>query len=501
MNKLVSEVKELLTLAGYEPISRRDSVEFFPLLKALCMLSRRDKEIQIDVVKLKIASMDTFMISMAHLFFDINVPYEPGFFWSLQTNYQVAYLIFQNNLSRFKKVEVEPLLPELTQDEVLDLCKSVTLKDVVIDYVELGLNSASVPVLKQDYSNPFDNYEAFAYRLPLMISLISKIPEYVTVYAPGDGVGVVSMACVLLNRKYYTSEPNSIGQLARELGIISCKDTAEQFVSRLSNSDREPYIVILSNISIYTDISVYCEKHPVLVLEARCFFSGSQYLKTVKDSDGRLWTNTDVQFVVCRKQAERLPKYDKLLPSTRLKTSDPRAYVELVTAGYDVVAAEGSELSQYVPEGDGVGVSYNFMNQSTNNDFVLAYRKFSSWKSGRPGQYSLTYGNWYEYNRERRPRRVLNGFKIVSDKPYMARSILRGHDFNLDENVKKIVVKFDPTVIRYAYSNEILIPVRVTSVSQQDGSYVAIVTRCWEEGKQVYHGIQTGLLPMGDDND
>jgi len=108
------------------------------------------------------------------------------------------------------------------------------LKEVNVQiYLDEMKFSKAMPILSQGYSDHLDNYSAYAHRLPLIIEIVSQLPVTEKIYAPGDGIGVVALACILLKRDYWSSEPNGIGDRAFELGIINSRDTYEQFVQHL----------------------------------------------------------------------------------------------------------------------------------------------------------------------------------------------------------------------------------------------------------------------------
>jgi len=505
MSKFLEELKSHLVRGGYEPKYREDSLEVYPLLRAVSYLARRDALKTFDLKSFQKTNRVEFLISMCHICFDINVPYIPGFFRSMdQPTLQLCYMLFQQSYKCIPIVEVESPLPELTAEEQLNLERPSTMIDRVLDYVSLGLDGVAIPVLKQDYSDHLMNYNAFAHRLPLIMDLIAQVPEYVKIIAPGDGVGVAAVSCLLLGREYYASEPNDIGAVARDLGIIQSRATAEELISTMDKYDREPILVILSNIAIYCDISEYCRCFPVLVLEAQGIFKGSNYLHSIPDSGCRLWTNTDIGFKVCNRLMEGVPNYDRFLSKNKkYMTKDPRAYIELRSASYNVVACAGSDLAAtgVVEIGDGEPVSYNFLNQCSDNDFVLTYRKFANAVAGRPGQYRQIGDNWYEFSRQKKPRVCENGFNVTSDKNYISRRVLQGLNFGLTENVKTIKVKFDPTPLRYAYCGEIIVPVVVTSVERNGDHYKAIITRQWDIDKRLDENINLSRNVYEDDGE
>lgn len=102
------------------------------------------------------------------------------------------------------------------------------------------------------YDTPESHYKAINSRVGELVSILSGVPLDIVVHAPGDGIGVVALACRILNRPCVSSEPNMLGSRARKLGLIQQSWTITE---HMTNYPTEFYV--FSHLCRFVDSSVY----------------------------------------------------------------------------------------------------------------------------------------------------------------------------------------------------------------------------------------------------
>jgi len=116
-------------------------------------------------------------------------------------------------------------------------------------------NDASLWISDIDYSNPLNFVAYFNRQLGQYIDIIKHCRNR-RYYIVGDGPGTASIACIILGVKYFSYEPNGIGDKARKLGIITSDKEGE-----IDKDD----IVFLANVGDYVDYKRYEEYDRIVV--------------------------------------------------------------------------------------------------------------------------------------------------------------------------------------------------------------------------------------------
>jgi len=363
---------------------------------------------------------------------------------------------------------VDMFSPEFEQEVQLEVQANVDL------YLVEFQNSRAMPILSQDYSDHMDNYSAYAHRLPLIIEIVSQLPNDL-IWAPGDGIGVVSLACLLLHREYWSSEPNRIGLRARELGIIKSGGTFEDFVK----SDRDG-IVIISNLARYCDMTLLQRYTKLIIIDELCYYPGCDVVPIVPGTYGRIRSN--VPFRVTSGFFDGVNRIDKIFSiNDSYVTEDSRAYVAMQRLGYNICAKAESPLSKLVPAGDGKLVTYNFVGVTSSSDLILTYRKRAGAQSGRPGQYQWFDGMLYRFNRDEYIRVKRRGYKLYSDRNYNSTSILYGVLPTYEPQT--YILGFDPSKLRYARVAHLVVLIKIISVKRVKQKYECVIIRYDDHGK------------------
>lgn len=343
----------------------------------------------------------------------------------------------------------------------------------VVEYVQEMKCSRAMPILSQDYSDHMQNYSAYAHRLPLIIEIVSQLPNE-RIWAPGDGIGVVSLACLFLHREYWSSEPNRIGIRARELGIIKSNASYEDFVENNHSG-----IVVISNLARYCDLTLLARYPQLVVIDELCYYPGCQLVPVVPLTYGRVRSTLPLE--IKSNFFDGINRIDKIVPaSSTYVTSDGRAYVAMQRLGYKIAAAKDSPLSKIVPVGEGKNVTYNFVGVTAGTDMILSYRKYAGAPSGRPGQYQLYAGVMYRFNRGEYIRVKGKGFKMWADRNYNSTSILYGVLPTYEPLT--YLLRFDPSKLKYARVAQLVVLIRVISVKQIKNEYQCVIVRYDDHG-------------------
>jgi len=417
----------------------------------------------------------------------LNTPYNcGGFFHSLSDSmFAVLVLTIENDIDLIDRV-----FDDLGGGSESDDCESTSIDDDPIvdmfcpEYIEeekrqlrenmvlytreLG-GSRAVPILAQEYTSHMDNYSAYAHRLPLIIEVIAQIPRQIKIFAPGDGIGVVSIACLALNRDYWSSEPNAIGDRAYELGIIKSKQTYESFSEY--NYDG---VVILSNLARYCDLTSISKFANVVVIDELCYFPGCEFVPIIPHTYNRIRSTLPIQVV--SNFFDGINKVDALLPIIdTYVTPDPRAFVAMERLGYKISALKGSTLSKFVDTGDGKIVTYNFVSVTKPSDFIITYRKKAGAQCGRPGQMCFFEGVFYRFSRVEYIRCKGRGFEFRTDHDYRSSIVLRGLIPTYEP--AKYVLGFEPSKLKYAQLFRLIVSIRVVSFKKVKNKYECIIVR------------------------
>jgi len=161
-----------------------------------------------------------------------------------------------------------------------------TMKAKMIAYRRwLHEHDVSVKVREITYNDPrefvFTFEKQFAFYYEVMYELKKNNPG-VKVFIPCDGVGAMSYVCNILGIDYFSTEPMPIGDVARELMLIS--SISRRFTVM---NDR---VTVLCNLNSYFDYSLYVDS-PFIIIDEDRLFSGVPVKYCKHSTYGRLYTN------------------------------------------------------------------------------------------------------------------------------------------------------------------------------------------------------------------
>jgi hypothetical protein len=150
--------------------------------------------------------------------------------------------------------------------------------------------STHVPARWAQYDDPRKFYQTAMSQIQEYIDVLRDVAE--PVYIPGDGLGIGSYVCMMMGKRYFSTEPNEIGRDARRMGIISSSDKYSVEVAK------EYATVFFGNCvhEIYTDLSLLSE----LTKKTRVIVYDEQGLSLSKMCSLKFPDGDDIVDYVCR---------------------------------------------------------------------------------------------------------------------------------------------------------------------------------------------------------
>jgi len=393
--------------------------------------------------------------------------YVPGFYHSLSIKYpdfQKAVIMLD---ARFDQVfpRVQNSVSELREAEIEDedsvngaLDESV---DVYINELRLSASSFMMGDIYSDYRN---HYKAYNNRVGEMVSIVRLISDDVVIHAPGDGVGVVALACRILNRVCISTEPNDICYRALNIGLVASQCDIDQHISKYGVDG----IYILSNLSRFIDLPRYASQLKSIIYDvARRRYPGY----TLLDDNGVLQTNypevvsMDQSRVVV--QEVRSPDISTIVgPKLRAKNNDEIIIMELERSGkYD----KNSEYEAVLTRMDVV----------TGFEFILADRKFANAQPYRDGVIQTKGG--FIHRRTEGVNMVYSpsGMKKITYSSFASNTTTLSKEFDIGmRNVVQCELNFYPGRVRFAHSLGNVVPVEVvTALHTPQNTWLTTITR------------------------
>lgn len=152
--------------------------------------------------------------------------------------------------------------------------------------------------------------------------IIKQVDETKSIFLVGDGIGVGSYVCRLLNRTYGSSEPYDIGREARTIGLINCDE-----------GDVDKYdVVFLGNVVNYLSLEQFrkfSQRDNVIMWDERPlgienFSSGGDY---------RLWWRGTHVFIPDSGRYKYLPYLRRKMNKSKFKGIDQVSQAIIVSSG------------------------------------------------------------------------------------------------------------------------------------------------------------------------
>jgi len=182
-----------------------------------------------------------------------------------------------------------------------DYYRAVVKKKNLIEIIPLyraflKFNMINVKVSLIDYHNPFEfvhtSERQFGYYLETMIKFKKSNPKR-KVFIPCDGLGYLSMICLMLKIPYRSYESYGIGRIAVSLGIITTVDKIEY--------DSKEEVIVIANLANYYDVGGMISGARYIVMEENRLYAGIRLHDIKFSTQGRVSTNCfdEDDFVSC----------------------------------------------------------------------------------------------------------------------------------------------------------------------------------------------------------
>jgi len=108
---------------------------------------------------------------------------------------------------------------ELYNDDYSDYIKTLTAEQYIDLLVKLRL-----PSQPENFDDPRTFIDVGLSQVAVYTEIIKQIPVTEKIQIVGDGIGIASYVCRMMNRLYTSFEPNPIGDVAREISLITKQD-------------------------------------------------------------------------------------------------------------------------------------------------------------------------------------------------------------------------------------------------------------------------------------
>lgn len=283
------------------------------------------------------------------------------------------------------------------------------LAEILIEYYS---GTQRTHIMETHYEQTDKHYIAISERLPILVDVVSKFDRSLVIMAPGDGIGVVAIASILMGRSFYSAEPNEIGSMAWYAGI-----TSAQTFEEMSLESEDPVAWVYSNIQLYISRVLIRPQDQAFVLDARMGEYSEYGLVPVQGTNNRAWTNVGV--VVALKPLMP-PRSNHIL----------RGEVNPL----DNMAREVCRMQRLNISETGTPVVWSNREQFPAEAYILRERKFASARTGKPGQTCYDGHNARPFNEHDYLIRTETGVRVVADTAYKRAGVLPG-DFGAVEFV------------------------------------------------------------------
>jgi hypothetical protein len=478
MSSIMIDVLEVsLRLAGYQPERRTNGAQLNPMA-TLNYLKSRDQDVECDRIELRHVHKQRFAFSVIWMYLDLDRTFEPGFFFSMSFSEFCSLRLYVDSCLSDILSMIGQKIPSVpvVEEQVVE-----PEEDTIEEYIEDMDSAANVHVLSQDYDDYESNGRAFVRRLPVIVQIVGQIPPEEVIYAPCDGIGVVSLACRQMCRKYVSSEQFGLGARAVRLGLITSDLSYEDAIADIPDGA----VVVLSNLSRYVNLEIAIQRFRCVVLDELLTYPGFSKLHEVPYSGGRLRCHIALPItnVMC---GPIIPlTFDRFISrDIEYTTDDSKLLYQLPKFGYRIRPCAGSQLAREIGAGNGQYIGRLARHVVPVDTFMVDYRKTASGVNGRRGQRRLIGSDWHKYSNVEYIAPFDYGFIKVRDANYKSRHILFDHKIPDSESFE-LKVRFNPTRLKYAQKDGALVRIVVSNVRFRNGMYNAVVRRYFEHFNNV----------------
>jgi len=314
-----------------------------------------------------------------------------------------------------------------------------TLERRVCLYRNYMIGATSSFMMDPIYDDCLLHYRAMEVRVAEMMSIIRDIPDSYELVFPGDGVGVGSIASVVLERRYVSAEPNRIGELANFLGLISSR-----MEGAIEPKKDQAQVLILSNLSRFVDLECLMRGYRnIIVYDAtRVLMEG---FSSVSSDFTLSTTMLDYRPKTLALQREYQRSYESMrIP--KMTSSDPVVIQSLI------LNQKHDPLSKY-------RAVANMRDVVDGSEFVLSERRLARDPPRKEGAFSYENGmlNYYDY----RTHKVFqeDGFYTKKSSAYQSTTTL-SNDYDIMGLLTfRVILHFSCWHLDSAYSEQALVQI------------------------------------------
>jgi len=153
----------------------------------------------------------------------------------------------------------------------------------------LGLMSYSEKVQNVTYADPYEfvftSEKQFGFYFEVMDRFKIENPGR-SVFIPSDGLGILSMICILLEISYTSTEPYGLGFVSRAFGIITSSD--------ISLQPQDDDVIVLANLGNYFNLARVVAGRDYVIIDENRFFPGCDLRYGKKSTHYKLFSNVIV---------------------------------------------------------------------------------------------------------------------------------------------------------------------------------------------------------------
>jgi len=327
-------------------------------------------------------------------------------------------------------------------DEYFKMVDRKKLVKAYVAYIRRGERGEKLGLI---YGDARSHYDAFHSRLFTILKLVRQFDESVVIHAPGDGIGVVAIACLIAKRQCVSSEPGGVGDLARKIGLITYKLTMEEHVEKFPD---EHYL--LSNLSKFVDLKDLSARIVATIYDVQM----TRYPGYCKIDAQCMLQSNDVKFLGSKNliDRQRLRDFSRIVGLGEGRDDRSRWFAAIHN---DRVKEQGTLDGENT---EIVKLAYT-SSDALEGDFLVKERRFNTDPPRGKGQYQLKDGMINKYDSSPHRYYFANGFATRADKPFAnVRELNSRFDIGVAE-VFIVVLGFDPKQVRYAYSRGYKVPV------------------------------------------
>lgn len=125
------------------------------------------------------------------------------------------------------------------------------------------------PEWAKDYESPYEFNAFFEQQLFDYIEVLSKVEdkEHSVFFFVGDGPGTGAIASIILGLEYMSMEPNGIGRIAKQIGIIT--GFTQEDVERYERETSKNPVMCLFYVLKHVEKDMWYDNYPMIIIDGK----------------------------------------------------------------------------------------------------------------------------------------------------------------------------------------------------------------------------------------